>query len=76
MLICMIFIIPSFLGCRQKPRQSSQLPVKFDPKLSTEERMESLYQLGVIAGTTGKLDLAEQQFRLVLRTTQTSRSKP
>ena len=67
MLICMIFVIPSFLGCRQKPRQSSQLPVKFDPKLSAEERMESLYQLGVIAGTTGKLDLAEQQFRLVLK---------
>ena len=60
-------ILPSFFGCRHKPQHNSKLPVKFDPKLSAEERIESLYQLGVIAGTTGKLDLAEQQFKLVLK---------
>ena len=66
-LICITLILPSFFGCRHKPQHNSKLPVKFDPKLSAEERIESLYQLGVIAGTTGKLDLAEQQFKLVLK---------
>lgn len=54
-------------GCRQKPRSQEKLPVKFDPKLSEEERVDSIYQLGVIAGTTGKLQLAQQQFESVLR---------
>lgn len=54
-------------GCRQKPRSPEKLPLKFDPKLSEDDRLESIYQLGVIAGTTGKLDLAEQQFKTVLQ---------
>ena len=55
------------VGCRQKPRNQEKLPVKFDPKLTEEERIDSIYQLGVIAGTTGKFQLAEQQFESVLQ---------
>jgi len=50
-----------------KKKDRTPDPIKIKPGLSERERVHSTHQIGVIAGTNGRYDLAIQQFRKVLR---------